>query len=137
MRNSKNRRRGFTLVELMVVVAILAILATYVAVNFGGVAESAKQKAAVNQIATFGGAMELYKITHSKYPGSLEQLTKTDPKFGNKYYIKSIPTDPWGNKYKYEKTSGGFKITCRGADGANGGTGVDADITTDNLDKFK
>ncbi len=134
---SDRKRRGFSLVELMVVVTILGILAAIVLVNFSGSTIRARQSAAATQIASFQTAIGLYHTYHGKYPGGLDELTKADSKNNNKYYLKSIPKDPWGNGYKFEKTSDGYVVICRGADGASGGSGENADITSNNLEDFQ
>lgn len=137
MNGRKTRRRGFSLIELLVVVTILGILAAVVVVNFAGATDTARQKAAAADIASYKSAVGIYHSSHGKYPDSLDVLSKPDPKYSNKAYIEKIQKDPWGNQYVYEKTSSGFKITCYGADGTRGGDGANEDIASDSLDKFR
>lgn len=127
---------GFTLVELMVVIAIIAALATIVGVNVLGSMDDADVGAAQAQIRNFKTALTSYKITYKKFPTASEGLEAlvNNPKGKNFLDSKTVPTDPWGNPYIYSADgSSGFKIVSYGADGSPGGTGYDADISSDDL----
>jgi general secretion pathway protein G len=123
---------GFTLVELMVVIAIIAGLATIVGVNVLGALGDADRATAQAQIRTFSTALVSYKIQFNKFPGSLKELVD-NTKNRNFLDSKTVPPDPWGNPYTYKSQGRSFTITSYGADGTPGGTDDDADISSDDL----
>jgi general secretion pathway protein G len=149
---------GFTFIEIMVVVAILAILAALVVPRIMGRTDDAKRTAAKVQIKNIEGALQLYKLDNGVYP-STEQGLKAlveKPSVGvipKKWklggYLPKLPEDPWANPYKYLspgqssiQTSGQstglraeYEIISLGTDGEVGGEGINADITNWNLDK--
>ncbi|BCA52906.1 General secretion pathway protein G [Nitrospira sp. KM1] len=140
--------RGFTFIEIMVVVAILAILAALVVPRIMGRTDDAKRTAAKVQIRNIEGALQLYKLDNGVYPTTEQGLKALveKPSVGvvpKKWklggYIQKLPEDPWGNPYKYLSPSptlkGDYEITSLGTDGEAGGEGVNADITNWNLDK--
>lgn len=137
---------GFTFIEIMVVVAILAILAALVVPRIMGRTDDAKRTAAKVQIRNIEGALQLYKLDNGVYPSSEQGLKALieKPSVGvvpKKWkvggYLPKLPEDPWGNSYKYVSPSpkGDYEITSLGTDGEVGGEGVNADITNWNLDK--
>jgi general secretion pathway protein G len=150
--------RGFTFIEIMVVVAILAILAALVVPRIMGRTDDAKRTAAKVQIRNIEGALQLYKLDNGVYP-STEQGLKAlveRPSVGvvpKKWklggYIPKLPEDPWGTPYKYLSPSqipiqntgqspglrGEYDVISLGSDGEVGGDGINADITNWNLDK--
>src|SRR6185436_13025429 len=136
--------RGFTFIEIMVVVAILAILAALVIPRIMGRTDDAKRTAAKVQIRNIEGALQLYKLDNGVYP-STEQGLKAlvekptvgviprNWKIGG--YLNKIPADPWGTPYKYlhpssSPTKGAFEIFSMGADAETGGEGKKADTGT-------
>ena len=137
---------GFTFIEIMVVVAILAILAALVVPRIMGRTDDAKRTAAKVQIRNIEGALQLYKLDNGVYP-STEQGLKAlvdKPSVGvipKKWklggYMTKLPEDPWANPYKYLSPSpkGEYELTSLGTDGEVGGEGINADITNWNLDK--
>lgn len=142
--------RGFTFIEIMVVVAILAILAALVVPRIMGRTDEAKRTAAKVQIRNIEGALQLYKLDNGVYPTTEQGLKALveKPSVGvipKKWkiggYLPKLPEDPWGNPYKYVSPvqKGDYKveyeITSLGTDGEVGGEGVNADITNWNLDK--
>ena len=142
--------RGFTFIEIMVVVAILAILAALVVPRIMGRTDDAKRTAAKVQIRNIEGALQLYKLDNGVYPTTEQGLKALieKPSVGvvpKKWkiggYLPKLPEDPWGNPYKYLSPvqKGDYKveyeITSLGTDGEVGGEGVNADITNWNLDK--
>ena len=126
--------RGFTLVELLVVIVILGILAGLVLPKFTGRTEQARVTAAQTQIATFGTALDAYEVDTGSYPrgqGGLAGLVvqPSDVVGWRGPYLKSdIPLDPWGHPYLYEypgkMNASGYDIRSAGPDG-QAGTGDD------------
>ena len=123
---------GFTLVELMVVIAIIAGLATIVGVNVLGALDDADRATAQAQIRTFSTALITYKIQFNEFPSTLDGLVNNSK---NRNFLDSntVPVDPWGNPYRYKSQGRSFIITSYGADGTPGGTDDDADISSDDL----
>lgn len=131
----RRRRAGFSLIELMVVIAIIAMLATAVGVNMFGALDDANVAQAKQEISNFKTGLIAYKIAFKKMPSSSEGLNALVSN-SKKNFLNTdkIPNDPWGNPYVYTLESGtDFKIVSYGADGAPGGSGLDADISSDNL----
>lgn len=122
----RTSRQGFTLVELLLVVAILATLATVVAVKFGGQGEQARIAATRTSISNIKTAVEAYEIRMGRYPNSLEDLTVgTDSQPA--LLEKGAISDSWGNPFDFKKTGKyDFKITSPGPDGQ---MGTEDDIT--------
>lgn len=150
--------RGFTFIEIMVVVAILAILAALVVPRIMGRTDDAKRTAAKVQIRNIEGALQLYKLDNGIYPTTEQGLKALveKPSVGvvpKKWklggYIQKLPEDPWGNPYKYFSPSqtpvqnpgqtsslrGEYDVISLGTDGETGGEGINADINNWNLDK--
>ena len=135
----KKRALGFTLVELLVVLAILGMLAALVGPQVLNQLGGAKSKSAAIQISDLEQALEIYKLDVGRFPNSsqgLEALVRqpSGVKGWNGPYLKKgeLPMDPWGNpyEYRYPGQGGGPEITSLGADGRQGGSGEDADVTS-------
>lgn len=122
---------GFTLVELMVVISIIAILATIVGYNVINSMDDASVAQAQAQIRNFKTALMAYRLKYHRFPSSSEGL---DALLNNDKGIKfldsdAIPKDPWGNDYVYtSESSREYRIVSYGADGRQGGSSYDADI---------
>lgn len=129
--------RGFTLLELLVVVAIIGLLAALVGPRVFGNVSKAKTTAAKNQIENFSRALENYRMDVGRFPDATQGLLaltvrpQNEPKWNGPYLQKQVPTDPWGRPYlfKVPGPKSEFEVMSLGADGAPGGTGEDADIT--------
>lgn len=136
---SERATRGFTLMELMVVIAILGLLVTLVAPNVWNVFRQGNVRTAQAQIKGFEGAIGQYRSVHGgKIPDSLDVLVQPDPQNFNESYLsqEAIPLDPWGNPYEYKKLSSSkYEIISRGADGVPGGSDDDEDITNHDTKK--
>ena len=146
MLRTLRENRGFTLIELMVVIAILSLLAALVAPKLIGRSDDAKIADAKVQIRNLETGLKLYKLDNGVYPSTEQGLqalvTKpTTGKVPSNYkeggYLENqqVPKDPWGNDFVYLSPGehGDYDIYSFGADGARGGEGKDADIQSWNL----
>jgi general secretion pathway protein G len=133
------RRRGFTLIELMVVILILAVLAALIVPKVINRGAQSKVAAAHADIATLSGMLNTFKLDNDRYPTTEEGLqalrvAPSDAKnWKGPYSTKEIPNDPWDHPYEYSYPGAGgsdsFAIRSLGADGQPGGDGDNADIT--------
>ena len=129
---------GFTLIEVMVVLVIIALMAGLIAPNLIGKGEEAKVKTATTDIATLGSALDIYRLDNSTYPSTdqgLEALVSQpggSPQARNWKgpYIKKLSKDPWNNDYIYISSGETYELLSTGADGLEGGEGVAADISS-------
>lgn len=131
----KIKRNGFTLVEMMVTLFILALLTTVVAINVLPNQDKAMVQKAKADIAVLGQALETYRLDNLTYPDSgagLQALVTPPSTDGSRTqgYIKKLPMDPWNRPYQYSVPgkNGAFDIYSLGADGAPGGEDENADI---------
>ena len=128
---NKQHERGFTLLEIMVVLVIIGVLAAMVAPRFIERADEAKVDSTKAQIQAISQALKLYRLQHGSYPSSsegIQALVNADK--NGKRYLDSLPKDAWGNPFVYLSPGvhGDFDILSYGADGKQGGLGFDADI---------
>ena len=118
--------RGFSLIEIMVVIVIIALLAGLVGISVAGYTDRARVTKAKADLATIAGAVKSYYGDHGRYPDASEGLSILVPE-----YLEQVVKDPWGGEYQYEYPGqgGAFDVICFGADGREGGEDVDADLT--------
>jgi general secretion pathway protein G len=140
------RESGFTLIEIMVVLVIIAIMTALIAPNILGQVKEARVTAAKQDIRTLETALDFFEMENFRYPTTdmgLEALVKKpdDPairnwRTGGYLRATTVPKDPWGNEYRYMQpgTKGGaYDLYSLGADGEVGGEGFDADIGSWNM----
>ncbi|MCG6890983.1 MAG: type II secretion system major pseudopilin GspG [Gammaproteobacteria bacterium] len=142
--NKVRTNKGFTLLEIIVVVAIIAILAAYIAPKVAGRVDDARISKAKSDIRVLESSLELYKLDNFVYPSADQGLDALVNKPAGENarnwreggYIKKLTKDPWGNEYRYlyPGSNGEFDIFSLGADAAVGGEGEAADIGNWNLD---
>lgn len=137
----KRPQQGFTILEMMVVLAIIGGIMALVATNIIGAADDSNIKTTKTQIKLIEGALDLYKLDNYTYPTTeqgLEALvnkpqTSPEPKnYRSGGYLKSnkVPTDAWGNKFAYFMEKGQYEIISWGSDGEEGGEETAADISS-------
>jgi general secretion pathway protein G len=150
----KIKQRGFTLLELLVVLLIIGMLVAYVGPKYFGEVGKSQAQIAAAQIESFGQALDQFRVDTGHYPTQTEGLAALyspqsgEPNWNGPYLKKNYPPDPWGNPYVYNipsastaSSSGSssststatplkdYDLISYGADGKPGGTGLDADIT--------
>ncbi|KJG13292.1 MULTISPECIES: type II secretion system major pseudopilin GspG [Photobacterium] len=144
----QQKQRGFTLLEVMVVIVILGVLASLVVPNLLGNKEKADQQKAVTDISSLEQSLEMYKLDNSVFPTTdqgLEALvtkpsSSPEPRnYRDDGYIKRLPKDPWGYEYQYVMPGehGAVDIFSLGADGQEGGDGINTDIGNWNMLNYK
>lgn len=134
---SCRQQRGFTLLEIMVVIVILGILASLVIPSLMGNKDRADRQKAVSDIVTLENAMDMYKLDNGRYPTTEQglqalvkapQLAPQPRNYRSDGYIRRLPEDPWGNPYKLISPGGHGSIDIFSA-GPDGEPGTDDDVT--------
>lgn len=131
------RTRGFTLLELLVVLVIIGLLAGYVGPRFFAQIGKSEVKTAMAQIDALGKALDQYRLDTGHYPSTEQGLSalwvkpSDEPRWWGPYLRKNVPKDPWGREYQYKSPGehGDYDLFSLGKDGREGGDGEDQDIT--------
>ncbi|MBL4821486.1 MAG: type II secretion system major pseudopilin GspG [Gammaproteobacteria bacterium] len=127
----RGQNKGFTLIEILVVMAIIGMLAVMVAPNIFRQRTGAMRDASISQISSLETALDTYRLDVGEYPDALDGLMIDDSgraAWNGPYLRGNVPADPWGNDYIYESTGRDFTLVSYGADGERGGEDDDADI---------
>ena len=132
----KSVKRGFTLLELLVVILILGLLAAFVVPNIVGAGDKAKRDLVCSQMHSIANALDMFKMDNGMYPDTEEGLkalvsnpdSDKYPAYSNKPYMKRVPKDSWGQPIQYVKNGNNFDLISFGADRKEGGEGDGADI---------
>ena len=132
------KTRGFTLLELLVVIVIIGLLAGYVAPRYFSQVGKSEVKVALAQIDAFGKALDQYRLDTGHYPSAdaglaaLVTRPADEKKWDGPYLNKAVPTDPWGKPYVYRNPGehGEYDLYTYGKDGQPGGDGENADATS-------
>ncbi len=137
--NRRHRRRGFSLVELMVVIVIIGLLAGVVTFSVRSYLILSKQNVAKLEISKMAQALETFYTSRDRYPTNeegLAVLTKPSDDFPNGL-LSFLPDDPWGHPYEYVSPgrTAAFEVVSYGADHREGGAGADKDLRSDELMK--
>lgn len=133
------RPRGFTLIEILVVIVILGVLAALIVPNVIQRPDEARVTVAKSDIAAIMQALKIYRLDNQRYPSAEQglaalvakpELPPVPPNWKGGGYLEKLPKDPWGRPYVYviPGVRGEIEVMSFGADGQTGGTGVDADI---------
>ncbi|HZH56997.1 MAG TPA: type II secretion system major pseudopilin GspG [Burkholderiaceae bacterium] len=129
-----HRQRGFSLIEVMVVVVIIGIMAALIVPNLMDRPDQARVVAARQDIATLMQALKLYRLDNGRYPSASDGLQallgNKGPQSTGRAYLDQLPNDPWGKPYQYLNPGvhSEIDVFSFGADGQPGGEGNDADI---------
>lgn len=137
MAMNKRRDRGFTLIEIMMVVIIVGILVAVIVPNVMGRDDEARRIVTQNDLRAIGNALDLYRLDNRSYPTTdqgLDALVSKPAGFpepanwGPDPYLRKYPLDQWENDFVYISDGGTFELRSLGADGEEGGEGEAADI---------
>lgn len=130
--DNSERQSGFTLIEILVVMAIIGMLAVMVAPNIFRQQAGAQRDAAMANISTLSAALDTHRLDAGEYPDSLDGLQVNHSgraSWNGPYLRRDVPLDPWNNEFVYDADGRDFTLLSYGADGERGGEGDDADIS--------
>ena len=130
--DNSERQSGFTLIEILVVMAIIGMLAVMVAPNIFRQQAGAQRDAAMANISTLSAALDMHRLDAGEYPNSLDGLQVNHSgraSWNGPYLRRDVPLDPWNNEFVYDADGREFTLLSYGADGERGGEGDDADIS--------
>lgn len=142
LRTASRRQRGFTLLEMIVVLVIIGLIMSLVGPRLFAQADKAKVQTAGTQIKMLGGALQTMRLDLSRFPTAEEGLgllvnppldERGAQAWAGPYLDEEVPRDPWGNPYVYRPAAAGnqpYTLYSLGADGKPGGEGFDADVGT-------
>ena len=138
IKSIQSLERGFTLLELLVVIVIIGLLAAYVGPKYFAQLGKSEVTVAKNQIQALDRALDTFRLDVGRFPSNEEGLAALNTKptnidnWNGPYLKKDIPLDPWGHPYVYKTpgSRGDFEILSYGKDGQPGGVGEDADISS-------
>jgi len=140
-----NSEAGLTLIEMIVVLAIIALIAALIVPNVIGRPDQARVTVARTDLRTISSALKIYRLDNGDYPSTEQGLAAlvhrptsapVPANWSPQGYLEQVPTDPWGRAYAYQSPAAngsGFQITSLGKDGKPGGDGVDQDLTVSGL----
>ena len=137
-----HRQHGMTLIEIMMVVVIIGILVAVIVPNVIGYDDDARAAAGQLEIRSIGNALDMYRLHNGQYPSTdqgLEALISKPSGFpeprnwGPDSYLRKYPLDQWDNEYVYVNDGRRYELKSLGADGAEGGEGANADISSADL----
>ncbi|HEN8798786.1 TPA: type II secretion system major pseudopilin GspG [Pseudomonas putida] len=139
MQHRRNRQRGFTLMEIMVVIFIIGLLIAVVAPSVLGNQDKAMKQKVLADLATLEQALDMYRLDNLRFPSSEQGLAALVKKpaqeplprtWRSDGYVRRLPADPWGTPYQYRMPGehGRVDVYSLGADGLPGGEGQDADL---------
>ncbi|WP_197277358.1 type II secretion system major pseudopilin GspG [Sphingomonas profundi] len=140
MSRGRDPEAGLTLVEMIVVLAIIALVAALIVPNVIGRPDQARVTVAQTDLKTIAAALKMYRLDNGDYPTSAQGLaalatrptTAPEPRsYAPEGYLAQVPVDPWGHPYVYRSPgeTGGFDLLSLGKDGKPGGDGLDADLS--------
>ncbi|WP_312972808.1 type II secretion system major pseudopilin GspG [Pseudomonas sp.] len=139
MRSNRFTQRGFTLMEIMVVIFIMGLLIAVVAPSVLGSQDKAMKQKVMADLSTFEQALDMYRLDNLRFPSNEQGLSALVAKptveplpraWRADGYIRRLPEDPWGKPYQYRSPGehGRVDVYSLGADGLEGGEGIDADL---------
>jgi len=139
MQQRRNRQRGFTLMEIMVVIFIIGLLIAVVAPSVLGNQDKATKQKVMADLATLEQALDMYRLDNLRFPSNEQGLAALVKKptqeplprsWRSDGYVRRLPEDPWGTPYQYRMPGehGRVDVYSLGADGVPGGEGQDADL---------